>query len=73
MTPEGIEKVSRNAWKGGERQQLRELSVLINTEIEEARQALTSLMPASLAATTAPGGLDSAVATVGPSHRFPNT
>ena len=33
----GKEKVSRNAWKGGYRQQLRELSKLVNAEIRVAR------------------------------------
>jgi len=30
---EGRRRVSRNAWKGGQRQQLRELSRLVNAEI----------------------------------------
>jgi hypothetical protein len=38
VTPEGRERVSRNAWKGGHRQQLRELIALVNAETRAARE-----------------------------------
>ena len=38
MTPEGRERVYRNAWKGGRRQQLRELIALVNAETRAARE-----------------------------------
>jgi len=38
VTPEGKERVSRNAWKGGHRAQLRELSKMVNAEIQAARE-----------------------------------
>ena len=37
-TPEGKAKASRNAWKGGYWQQLKELRRLLNDEIREARE-----------------------------------
>ena len=37
VTPEGRERVSRNAWKGGHRAQLRELITLVNAETRAAR------------------------------------
>lgn len=37
-TPEGKERVSRNAWKGGHRARLRELSKLVNAELRAARE-----------------------------------
>ena len=37
-TPEGKAMVSRNAWKGGHRAQLRELSKMVNAEIRAARE-----------------------------------
>ena len=36
-TPEGKERVSRNAWKGGHRQKLRELITLVNAEVRASR------------------------------------
>jgi len=36
-TPEGKERVSRNACKGGHRQKLRELITLVNAETRAAR------------------------------------
>ena len=39
-THEGRAKVSRNAWRGGYRQQLRELSRMVNAEIRAAREAV---------------------------------
>ena len=38
VTPEGRERVSRNAWRGGHRQQLRELIALVNAETRAARE-----------------------------------
>ncbi len=37
---EGKERVARNAWRGGHRQKLRELSKMVNAEIREARQTI---------------------------------
>ncbi len=37
VSPEGRAKVAMNAWKGGHRQQLRELSREVNAEIRAAR------------------------------------
>lgn len=37
---EGKERVARNAWRGGHRQKLRELSSMVNAEIRQARQAI---------------------------------
>ena len=37
-TPEGKARVSRNAWKGGHRAQLRELTKMINAEVRAARE-----------------------------------
>ena len=36
-TPDGRLAVSRNAWKGGHRQMVRELSRLVGAEIRQAR------------------------------------
>ena len=35
---EGKERVSRNAWKGGHRAELRELTKALNTELAEMRR-----------------------------------
>ena len=37
-TPEGKARVSRNAWQGGHRAQLRELSKELNAELAEMRR-----------------------------------
>lgn len=37
-TPEGKAKASRNAWKGGHWQQIKELRRLLNDEIRDARE-----------------------------------
>lgn len=37
VTPEGRERVSRNAWKGGHREKLRELIKLVNAEVRASR------------------------------------
>jgi hypothetical protein len=36
-TPEGKARVSRNAWKGGHRPELRELARMVNAEVQFAR------------------------------------
>ena len=41
-SPEGRQRVSRNAWTGGHRQQLRELSKMVNAEIRQARELVTT-------------------------------
>ena len=38
----GKERVSQNAWTGGHRQQLRDLSKLVNAEVWESRDLLRS-------------------------------
>jgi hypothetical protein len=40
-TAEGKAVVSRNAFKGGHREQLRALSKMVNEEIKQARELLT--------------------------------
>jgi hypothetical protein len=40
-SPEGKERVSRNAWTGGHRAQLRELSKLVNAEIRASRDLVS--------------------------------
>ena len=40
---EGKERVSLNAWRGGHRQQLRDLARMVNAEIRQAREMLTVL------------------------------
>jgi hypothetical protein len=40
VTPDGKQRVSRNAWTGGHRAQLRELSKLVNAEIRASRDRL---------------------------------
>ena len=39
---EGKERVSRNAWTGGHRAQLREMSKLVNAEIRASRELVSS-------------------------------
>ncbi|OQW85758.1 MAG: hypothetical protein BWK72_20715 [Rhodoferax ferrireducens] len=41
---EGMSLVSRNAFKGGHRQMLRELSKLVNAEVRQARELVDCLM-----------------------------
>ena len=41
-SPEGRERVSRNAWTGGHRAQLRELSKMVNAEVRAARELVSS-------------------------------
>ena len=38
---DGRQRVSRNAWTGGHRTQLRELSKLVNAEVRAARELVT--------------------------------
>ena len=40
---EGKERVARNAWRGGHRQQLRELSKRVNEELRRASELVASL------------------------------
>lgn len=40
---EGKAAVSRNAWRGGHRQQLRELSKLVNHEVMQAQEIIATL------------------------------
>ena len=40
---EGKERVARNAWRGGHRQKLRELSSMVNAEIRQAREMVAAL------------------------------
>ena len=39
---EGKQRVARNAWTGGNRAQLRELSKMVNAEIRQARELVAS-------------------------------
>lgn len=39
---DGKERVSRNAWTGGHRQQLRELTKMVNAEIRASRDLVNS-------------------------------
>ena len=40
---EGKERVARNAWRGGHREQLRELARMVNAKIRTARDTLALL------------------------------
>lgn len=40
-TPEGKAKASRNAWRGGHRQMLRDLSKLVNAEVRASRELVS--------------------------------
>ena len=39
---EGKERVATNAWRGGHRQQLRELSKMVNEQIKASRELVNS-------------------------------
>jgi hypothetical protein len=39
-SPEGRQRVRGNAWKGGHREQIRELSKLVNSEIQASRDLM---------------------------------
>ena len=41
-SPEGRQRVSRNAWTGGHRSQLRELTKLVKAEVRASRELLDS-------------------------------
>ena len=41
VTPEGKQQVSRNAWKGGHRARMRELTKMVNAEVRRARDLVT--------------------------------
>jgi len=43
LSAEGKERVARNSWRGGHRQQLRELSKMVNAEIRQARDMIAAL------------------------------
>lgn len=43
ITPEGKAVVSRNAWQGGSRAQMRELSKLVNTEVRASRASIKGI------------------------------
>lgn len=40
-SPEGRQRVGRNAWTGGHRAQLRELSKLVNAEVRASRELVS--------------------------------
>lgn len=40
---EGKERVARNSWRGGHRQQLRELVKMVNAQIRQAREMVASI------------------------------
>ena len=40
-SPEGKQRVARNAWAGGQRAQLRELSKLVNAEVRALRELVS--------------------------------
>ena len=41
-SPDGKERVSRNAWTGGHRVQLRELTKMVNEQVRQARELVNS-------------------------------
>lgn len=43
-TEAGKAKVSRNAWKGNHRQQVREMTRLVNQEIRRAKETVASIV-----------------------------
>ena len=40
-SPEGKQRVSRNAWTGGHRAEMRELTKMVNAEIRAAREMVS--------------------------------
>lgn len=42
-SPDGKLQVARNAWRGGHRQQLRELTKMVNAEVRQARELVASV------------------------------
>jgi hypothetical protein len=42
-TPEGKARVAGNAWQGGHRSKLRELSRMVNAEIQKARELVAAI------------------------------
>ena len=44
-SPEGRQRVSMNAWTGGHRAQLRELSKMVNAEVQQAAMRISSINP----------------------------
>lgn len=47
ISPEGQRRVSRNAWTGGHRRQLRELARLVNQEVGRTRKLVLTELAAS--------------------------
>ena len=43
MSVEGKERVATNAWRGGHRAELRELTKMVNAEIRNTRQLIVAL------------------------------
>lgn len=43
LTPEGKATVAMNSWRGGHRQQLRELARMVNEELRHAGERLQSI------------------------------
>lgn len=41
-SPDGKERISRNAWTGGHRAQLRELTKMVNEQVRQARELVNS-------------------------------
>ena len=41
-SPEGMQRVSRNAWTGGHRAQLRELTKMVNAEVRASGELINS-------------------------------
>ena len=41
-SPEGRQRVSRNAWTGGHRAEMRELSKMVNAEVRASRELVSS-------------------------------
>ena len=42
-SPEGRQRASRNAWTGGHRAQLRELTKIVNAECRQARELVATI------------------------------
>ena len=42
ITPEGKDTVSKNPWKGGQREQLRELARMLRFEMHRSRELLSN-------------------------------
>lgn len=42
-SPEGRQRVSRNAWTGGHRAQMRELTKMVNAEVRASRELMNAI------------------------------